>query len=235
MICYVDLTSPTAEWLVAARAVPDDRAAAARHGLTRRRHQSLTVRALARAMLSAESGIPHSAWRFVEGPHGAPVSAVTGSVERSLSFAHSAAMVACAIARHGPIGLDVELMRPDRSILDLARAAFGPAEIGDVEKYGTPSFYSVWVRREAMAKATGQGFGLLVNQENLILPAIDGLPNRLSLGSTIWQTRFWTIDEAYAIGFAQKEPLDGSTTPIPRLFQLAEGPARSIRDRSARS
>jgi hypothetical protein len=191
--------------------------------LARRQRQSVTVRALARAMLCAETGLPAGLWRFEKGPHGAPIGAVSGAVARALSFAHSAAMVGCTVAEHGPIGLDVEHIRADRPILDLARAAFGPAEVSDVEAHGISSFYRIWVLREAMAKATGQGFALLVNQMDLVLPGIDDGPGRLRFGPILWRTGSWTTDDGYAIGCVQRDPSEGGgAIPAPRLFRLAD-------------
>jgi 4'-phosphopantetheinyl transferase len=223
MICYVDLRSSLAERLVAACAAPEDCAAAPRHRLPRRQRQSVTVRALARAMLCRDSGIPPAAWRFEKGLHGAPIAASAGSIERALSFAHSAEMAGCAIARQGPIGFDIERIRADRPVEALARSAFGPAEIGEVEANGAAAFYKIWVLREAMAKATGQGFALLVNQRDLVLPELDGAAGRLRLGPSTWRAGSWTIDDAYAIGFVQMEAVkESGALPVPRPFRSAD-------------
>jgi len=82
MICYIDSTSFTAERLIAACAAPEDQADGAQHRLARRRRQSMTVRALARAMLCAQTGIPAGPWRFETGPT-APIGAVAGAIARS--------------------------------------------------------------------------------------------------------------------------------------------------------
>ncbi|MBV8661888.1 MAG: 4'-phosphopantetheinyl transferase superfamily protein [Hyphomicrobiales bacterium] len=159
------------------------------------------------------------AWHFERGAHGAPTGAVAGSVERALSFAHSADRVACAVARHGPIGLDIEHIRRDRAVVALARAAFGPAEIGEVEAGGTAAFYRIWVLREALAKATGQGFRLLVDRQDLILPQEEDGAGRLRFESRLWQAGSWTVDGTYAIGFIRPDvPAESEALPCPQGF-----------------
>jgi phosphopantetheinyl transferase len=228
MIRYLDLTSSTAQRLVASCATPEDHADAGRHRLERRRRQSLAVRVLARAMLcgdaeSEDAGIEPGAWRFARGAHGAPIGAVAGSVERALSFAHSADRVACAVARHGPIGLDIEHIRGNRAVVALARAAFGPAEVSEVEAGGAAAFYRIWVLREALAKATGQGFGLLANRQDVVLPKEEDGPGGLRFESVLWRTGCWTVDDGYAIGFVRRDvPEESEMLPIPRMFGPAD-------------
>lgn len=78
------------------------------------------------------------------------------------SLAHSRQMAACA-AGDGKIGIDIEYIDPSRAVLALARAAFGTREQEVVELQGIEAFYRIWCLREAYAKATGDGFSIVVD------------------------------------------------------------------------
>ena len=56
----------------------------------------------------------------------------------------------------GPLGIDVEYHRPNRSFDAIASFAFGPRErLGT--RGSTRDFYRIWCLREAMSKANGKG------------------------------------------------------------------------------
>src|SRR5205085_950313 len=133
-IAYLDATSADADRLIAALATAEDHADAARHSRPRRCRQSLAARALLRAVLAGEDtpppGLP---WRLLRSKQGHPAEAAAGTTRRMVSLAHSGAIVACATASDGAIGIDVERMDPRRPLLALARAAFGPKEIAEIE------------------------------------------------------------------------------------------------------
>ncbi len=75
------------------------------------------------------------------------------------SLTHSGAWVFVAVSRGGPVGVDVELMRPDRPLERLSRRFF-PREEQDwlarssaAEQVGR--FYALWTAKEALFKALG--------------------------------------------------------------------------------
>ncbi|WP_374382059.1 4'-phosphopantetheinyl transferase superfamily protein [Dongia sp.] len=74
-----------------------------------------------------------------------------------VSWSHSGAYLAVAATTAGPIGIDIEIGRPDRDIEGIAEWAFGPREVHRVRQEGPAGFYRIWTLREAMAKANGTG------------------------------------------------------------------------------
>ena len=213
-IAYLDATTATAERLIAELATREDHADASKHHLPRRRRQSLAARALLRAVLALEDIVsPSSPWQLLRSLQGSPNVAVTGTSRRSISLAHSGVIVACATAEGGRIGVDVERIGLERPVLALARAAFGPAEIAEVEKHGAAEFYRTWTLREALAKASGQGFGLLVNRLDLV-PAI-AAPDRRRIGDIEWDLASWTLEEGYELGFARQAVASGAPPILP--------------------
>jgi 4'-phosphopantetheinyl transferase len=100
-------------------------------------------------------------WTIEPDARGKPLA--VGPSERHLSIAHSRNVVAAAITAIGPIGIDVERHDRVRDHRALADAAFGPSERRAVAMHGARIFYRTWTMREAVAKATGEGLGLVVD------------------------------------------------------------------------
>jgi phosphopantetheinyl transferase len=136
---------------------------------------------------------------------------------RVVSLAHSGAMVACATASDGAIGIDVERMDSGRPLLALARAAFGPAETAEVRSGGIAAFYRIWTLREALAKASGNGFELLVNRKDLVAGL--AAAGRRRIGEREWDLACWTPVEGYAMAFA-REASDGAPILRPADYRV---------------
>nr|WP_294527549.1 4'-phosphopantetheinyl transferase superfamily protein [uncultured Rhodopila sp.] len=114
------------------------------------------------------------------------------------SLSHSGDMVACGLARIGRIGIDIERIRIGRRILAISQAAFGPAERAAVEFGGAETFYRVWTLREALAKASGAGSGLLVDRVDEIPVLSDIRP----ADQSPYRFRYWRLPEHYGLGVA---------------------------------
>jgi 4'-phosphopantetheinyl transferase len=82
--------------------------------------------------------------------HGKP--RIRGVRDLHVSVSHSADLIAVALTRAAPIGVDLELVA-DRDYLGLARTFLASQETVD----GPDSFYALWTRKEAIVKATGDG------------------------------------------------------------------------------
>jgi phosphopantetheinyl transferase len=214
-IAYLDTTTALADRLIGEFATAADHADAARHGRPRRQRQSLAVRALLRDVLAREV-VASPAWQLLRDPQGHPREAVAGTARRAVSLAHSGELVACATATGGAIGVDVERIAAGRPILGLAQAAFGPTEIGDVERDGVTAFYRIWTLREALAKASAEGFELLVNRQDLVA-GVTGAERR-RIGERTWDLAYWTVDGGYALAVAREAH---DATPIPPPWNIA--------------
>jgi phosphopantetheinyl transferase len=79
---------------------------------------------------------------------------------------HSGDLAAVAASRAGPVGIDVEAVRPLRHALALAGRYFEPAAAARVERATGPerdvTFLQHWTRLEAAAKATGRGIAAIL-------------------------------------------------------------------------
>lgn len=74
------------------------------------------------------------------------------------NLSHSGGLCLCAVG-DGPVGVDIELVRPRRALEDLGARAFSAPELAWFTRRGgtLEDFYTLWTRKEALAKFTGEG------------------------------------------------------------------------------
>ena len=132
-----------------------DRPAGGRDRGARARAAVLAARAAA-ALL----GVPATGLRLVHGPDGAPHLAGVAAGQVRVSIAHSRGLAAAAVSTLGPVGVDVEPVRP-LDALALARRWFRPEEsdwlAGLPESHRAEAFLVLWTQKEAAGKALGTG------------------------------------------------------------------------------
>ncbi len=90
-------------------------------------------------------------------PHGRPR---VPDEDIELSVSHSGDFVAVAASTAGPVGIDLEVIRPldHAPLLDHVCA---PEERDEVTS--APAFYAYWTRKESVLKATGEGLMLAMH------------------------------------------------------------------------
>jgi 4'-phosphopantetheinyl transferase len=117
--------------------------------------------------------------------------------------------VACALARGGRVGVDVERLRATSDILDLARHCFAPSEARAItvlpaaDRVGR--FTDLWTLKESYIKAIGSGLSVPLDRF-----AFDVSRNR--------ELRFSAEDDVSAWHFVLAAP-----TPSTRLAVAFEG------------
>lgn len=117
----------------------------------------------ARAIVASYCGDSRLAIALRAGPHGKPYIAAPDSARRlRFSMAHSSTLCVLAIAAHCEVGVDVERVRGDVPLEDVARLSFTPRERAALrhlpEERRADAFYACWTRKEALLKAQGTGF-----------------------------------------------------------------------------
>ena len=145
------------------RAVLDyaERARVERLAVARNRVEYIAAHALTRRVLSEATGEAPSAFRYQVGAKGKPVAVVYGrpaAIEFNLS--HTNGLVAIAVSRLGPVGVDAEAI--DRNVnLAVADRYFFGAEgswLAGLPPAGrAEGFLRLWTLKEAYIKATGRG------------------------------------------------------------------------------
>ncbi len=104
-----------------------------------------------------------------------------------VSVAHSGSVVAVALTRAGPVGIDVEQRTgpPDPAML---RRVLAPAERLDADG----DFLSYWCRKESVVKATGDG--LRVALTDVIVTAPDQAPGLISYAGRSLPATMFDLD-----------------------------------------
>jgi len=121
------------------------------------RRQYLISRGRLRELLSRYLGQAARDIRLGTEGEGKPVIEGERPVEFNLS--HSGDLVLYAVAAGISVGVDVEKLRPMPRALELAERFLSPEEHDELARITpderSPQFFSMWVRREAYAKARG--------------------------------------------------------------------------------
>jgi len=143
----------------------DERSRAERFLLPRDRDRFIATRGLLRAILAAYLGAAPERLRFRYSSKGKPaLEAPEAGLEFNLAHSHGLALYAVAWGR--PVGVDVERIRTDIGVEEIAARFFSPREAAELR--GLPpserpeAFFRCWTRKEALLKAWGEGlpFGL---------------------------------------------------------------------------
>lgn len=115
-----------------------------------------------RQVLGQTLGIDAAMLAFAAGVHGKPRLLNGGGLHFNMS--HSAGWALIGVSRHGPIGIDIELLTPMDDADLLARKNFTAAEYAAFLQTTPPQrlevFFRCWTRKEACLKALGSGLSI---------------------------------------------------------------------------
>lgn len=113
-----------------------------------------------RRVLAEYLDVDPTAVELHRGEHGKPALADPVATLR-FNLSHSGGIALIALARGREVGVDVERIKPRRSLLHLARRALGPAAAEEIRATAPAerldAFHRAWTRHEAVAKCHGTG------------------------------------------------------------------------------
>ena len=125
----------------------------------RYRRARATAHRVGRQLVAAYTSCPPDRQAWERDARGRPLVVEPGGLHVSLS--HAEAVVAAAVSRAAPVGVDVERLRPLADRGALARTALSEAELKAVdelpEAHRDAQVLRFWTRKEAVAKALGTG------------------------------------------------------------------------------
>lgn len=80
------------------------------------------------------------------------------NLECFFSLSHTDGIALCALGDN-PVGIDIEWIDEKNNFLDISKRFFSPEEQTYICESASPllSFYSLWTKKEAYAKLTGEG------------------------------------------------------------------------------
>jgi 4'-phosphopantetheinyl transferase len=189
----------------------DERARAERFYFQRDRERFITAHGVLRAILGLYLNRAPECLAFRYGSHGKPALAWehAGDTLR-FNMSHSNGVSLYAITRGREIGVDLELIRCDLEVEQIAERFFSHLETvtlralpTNVQKY---AFFLGWTRKEAYIKARGQGLSLPLDQFDVSL--IPGEPAALlstqpdSAEALRWSLKELSLASGYAAALA---------------------------------
>jgi 4'-phosphopantetheinyl transferase len=191
-----------------------ERRRAARYRFAVHREAFTIRRGLLRVLVGRYAGIEPAAVELDEtcaicgGNHGKPQ--LVGRSELSFSISHSGGRVLCAFAHGVDVGIDIERVDAGTDWTGPARLTLSTRE--RIELDGLPAdrraqrFYVLWVRKEALAKATGHGLVLPLREIDI---APDGqlraLPEAIRVPAT-WALHDVEVGRTFAAAVAVRAP-----------------------------
>jgi len=140
--------------------------------------------------------IDPSAIQFALGPCGKPYLAMPNVPKIEFNISHSHGLMVFAFSRKHVLGVDVELIDPSVPNKELIETVFTASEREYL--YSLPpeqlakGFFTAWTRKEALIKATGQGFS--ADLQSFSVPPSSVSPAFLSLSDA---SRCWEIQSLY--------------------------------------
>ncbi len=182
----------------------DERAHAARFRFERDRAQYTSARVTLRMLLAGYLAVRPDQIELQYSVYGKPSLDGTHSshpLRFNVSHSHSVGLVAAAL--HGEVGVDIEMVRGDLAIADLARRFFSPLEAAAIVN-APPGvrhrlFFVCWTRKEAFLKARGDGLSLTLDS----LDVVSGDNHRAQLRA------HWDPDEATRWQLSDLDPGEG--------------------------
>jgi 4'-phosphopantetheinyl transferase len=168
------------------------------------RNRFVVARGFLRAILGRCLQTDPRAVDFGYGKQGKPF--LSGPFARSglhFNLAHSDDLALIALTLAGPVGVDVEQVRFLADADQLVARFFSVEEnatfSGLAQAQKPAAFFTLWTRKEAQLKATGDGIGSLVP---LVHPTESRAGDRLSLRSGLWTLKDLTPAPGFAAAVA---------------------------------
>lgn len=170
---------------------------ASRFRFDQHRRRFIVARAALRHLLAAYLARGAANLRFTYGSHGKPaLDFPVGRDPLCFNISHSGDLALAAVSRRGPLGVDVEHIRPVKDADDLVARFFSERENAlyrELPSEQRPeAFFNLWTRKEALLKATGEGIsGGLNRVEVSFLPRERA--ELLAIGGSVDEAREWQL------------------------------------------
>lgn len=141
---------------------PEELARAGKFVFPGDRHYFIAARGMLREILGVYLDCPPATIEIASGSRGKPLlggAPSDNSVDFNLS--HARGLAVYAFARGREVGVDIEAVRPDFAVEQIAERFFSPEEIEELRSLPAglraQGFFLCWTRKEAYIKARGEG------------------------------------------------------------------------------
>ncbi len=152
----------------------DEHARAERFYFERDREHFIVARGVLRAILGGYLNRASEGLSFCYSSYGKPALAgESGGNAIRFSVSHSRGVALYAVTRGREVGIDLERIRSDLAIAEIAGRFFSPREIAMLRTLPSEAqnqaFFRCWTRKEAYIKARGEGLSLPLDQFDVSL------------------------------------------------------------------
>jgi len=153
---------------------PDERARAEQLYFERDREHFIVARGVLRAILSGYLNRVPASLSFCYSSYGKPALAGESDWDAiRFNVAHSHGVAVYAVARGREVGIDLERIRFDLALAEIAERFFSRREVAMLRTLPTEvqrqAFFRCWTCKEAHIKARGQGLSLPLDQFDVSL------------------------------------------------------------------
>jgi 4'-phosphopantetheinyl transferase len=173
----------------------DEQARAERFYFERDREHFVVARGVLRAILGGYLNRAPECVSFRYGSHGKPALAGEPDADAiRFSVSHSHGIALYAVTRGREVGIDLERIRFDLEVVEIAERFFSRREAAMLRTLPTAAqrqaFFRCWTRKEAYVKARGEGLSVPLDQFDLSpAPAVPGTKGDPS------ETPPWSLQE----------------------------------------
>lgn len=152
----------------------DEQTKAERFYFQRDRERFIVAHGILRAILGLYLNRPPRCVSFCYGDHGKPaLSMNSGGDSLNFNMSHSHGIALYAVAKSRQVGVDLEFLRDDLEVQQIAERFFSPGEISGLRALPAGlrrhAFFLCWTRKEAYIKARGEGLSLPLDQFDVSL------------------------------------------------------------------
>lgn len=189
----------------------DEKERANRFRFERDRVRSIVTRACLRLLLSSFVSCAAADIRLVCNRYGKPkIAEPSWAAATHFNVSHSGDFAAIAITRTGPIGVDIEQVKPDLVSKQLAGTVLDESEISWLAQHSPEqrngAFYRLWTIKESVLKAVGLGFSLDPRRLHSMIT-----PENIEVWLDASRSRAWRVVEPAAPeGYRAAVAFDGS-------------------------
>jgi len=174
----------------------DERERAARFHFAVDRRRWQVCRGLLRSLLGNYMEATPEELVFRYGPRGKPYLVPVAAAKMEFSVAHAANQALFAFCRDTEIGVDLEHERPLADLAGMMQACLSAQEQAEwqelPEQEWLSAFFRVWVRKEALIKATGKGMMIPLREFDVGFNP-EGIQNELRLPAEHFGDEPWQI------------------------------------------
>ena len=180
----------------------DEQARAERFYFEKDREHFIVARGVLRAILGRYSNRDPEHVSFSYSSHGKPALAGdSDGVAIRFNLSHSDGIALYAVTRGREVGIDIERIRFDLALVEIAERFFSAQEAATLQTLPTEmqhqTFFRYWTRKEAYIKARGEGLSLSLDRFDVSLAAGE-TDIRLSTPRNPAEVARWSLQELEA-------------------------------------